>query len=171
MTSEEHNPYAPPRARVVDPEPDTHGLKRRSVVVMIVFTIITLGVYYLVWWFRRRSGLNRLNSEKKLALWPLLLFTALYVAQLVLGFVEGAAPDVMTPDVEMLAAMFQLVVGIVMIIQTFTVKNMIEDHAAPEPHSGPMFVEHVKLSGLMTFFFSIFYLQWAINRYVVGSES
>ena len=31
-----------------------------------------------------------------------------------------------------------------------------------------MFVEHVRLSGLMTFFFSIFYLQWAINRYIVG---
>jgi hypothetical protein len=28
----------------------------------------------------------------------------------------------------------------------------------------------VKLSGLMTFFFSIFYLQWAINRYVVGAQ-
>jgi uncharacterized membrane protein len=26
----------------------------------------------------------------------------------------------------------------------------------------------VKLSGLMTFFFSIFYLQWAINRYVIA---
>jgi len=46
-----------------------------------------------------------------------------------------------------------------MIIQAFRAKEMIEDHAA----------EQVKLSGVMTFFFSIFYLQWAINRYVVGS--
>jgi len=29
-------------------------------------------------------------------------------------------------------------------------------------------VEPVQLSGLMTFFFSIFYLQWAINKYVGG---
>jgi hypothetical protein len=28
----------------------------------------------------------------------------------------------------------------------------------------------VKLSGLMTFFFSIFYLQYAINKYVVGAR-
>lgn len=48
------------------------------------------------------------------------------------------------------------------------VKDMVEEHAAPDPDSAPMSVEHVKLSGLMTFFFSIFYLQWAINRYVVG---
>ena len=34
-----------------------------------------------------------------------------------------------------------------------------------------MFVAQVQLSGLMTFFFSIFYLQWAINRYVVGTPS
>lgn len=90
------NPYAPPEAKVADPLPDSHGLKQRRVIVMIVF----------------------------------------------------------------------------MIIQTFRVKDMIEDHAEPETESGPMFVEHVKLSGLMTFFFSIFYLQWAINRYVVaGTQS
>jgi hypothetical protein len=32
-----------------------------------------------------------------------------------------------------------------------------------------MFTQPVRLSGLMTFFFSIFYLQWAINRYVVAA--
>ena len=48
---------------------------------------------------------------------------------------------------------------------------MIEDHATPESDSGPMFVERVELSGVMTFFFSIFYLQWAINRYVAGTPT
>ena len=64
-------------------------------------------------------------------------------------------------------ALFQLGVGLLMLFQAFKVKEMIEDHATPESHSGPMFAEHVKLSGLMTFFFTVFYLQWAINRYVV----
>ena len=166
----ETNPYAPPKAKVADPLPDSHGLKRRSVLMMIVFMFITLGLYYVAWWFRRRPGLNRLDSPRKLALWPLLLFAALFAIQFGLGIVAGLNPDEPTvgSGVEQMVAIYQLAVGIVMIIQTFRVKDMIEDHAAPEAHSGPMFAEHVKLSGLMTFFFSIFYLQWAINRYVRG---
>jgi len=58
-----------------------------------------------------------------------------------------------------------------MLIQSFWVKDMIEEHASPDSTSGPMFVEQVQLSGLMTFFFSIFYMQWAINRYVVGDRT
>ena len=163
------NPYAPPKAPVADPEPNTHGLKRRSVLVMVVFTIITFGLYYLAWWFRRRRGLNRLNSEAKLPLWPLLLMLALYVSQFFLGlFADVGDNQVVREQVEVFGVIFQLLVGIVMLVMTFRVKNMIEDHAEPDADSGAMFVEHVKLSGLMTFFFSIYYLQWAINRHVIG---
>ncbi|MBY0496409.1 MAG: DUF4234 domain-containing protein [Cyanobacteria bacterium] len=76
-TTDATNPYAPPKTRVVDHEPNEHGLKHRGVVVMIIFAIISFGIYYLVWWFRRRPGLNRLNSPRKLPLWPLLSLIAL----------------------------------------------------------------------------------------------
>src|SRR5688572_16949810 len=169
----ETSPYAPPRAPVADPEPNTHGLKRRSVLVMVVFTIITFGLYYLAWWFRRRGGLNRLSSAAKLPLWPLLLMLALYLVQFFLGLSEdvGADDQAVRERVAMFGLIFQLVVAIVMLVMTFRVKDMIEDHATPDVDSGTMFVEHVKLSGLMTFFFSIYYLQWAINRYVVGPRA
>ena len=169
----EVNPYSPPQAKVADPPPTSHGLKRRSVLVMVVFMIITLGLYYPVWWFRRRPGLNRLNSPKKLAAWPLLLMTALWVFQFGLGLVEGLRPgeEIIGAGGRLLMSLVQLAVGILMIVQAFKIKDMIEDHGSPEVESGPMFVDHVQLSGLMTFFFSIFYLQWAINRYVVGTTS
>ena len=157
---------------MADPVTDSHGLKRRSVLVMILFLIITLGLYYPAWWFRRRPGLNRLDSPKKLALWPLLLFAALFAIQFGIGFVRGLSPgeQIPGPDGELVLGLFQLGIGILMIIQSFKVKDMIEDHAAPAPHSGPMFGGQVKLSGIMTFFFSIFYLQWAINTYVAGKQ-
>jgi hypothetical protein len=171
--SMERNPYAPPQASVADPPPASHGLKRRRVIVMILFAIVTFGLYFLAWWFRRRPGLNRLNSPRKLALWPLLLAVSLYAIQFGVAFVAGATPveEVIGTGPALLIALFQLAVAIVMIIQTFKVKDMIEDHAAPEVASGPMLGEHVNLSGFMTFFFSIFYLQWAINRYVVETQS
>jgi hypothetical protein len=164
------NPYAPPKTRVVDHEPESHGLKHRSVLMAIVFTIVTFGFYFLIWWFRRRPGLNRLNSPKKISLWPLLLVIVLYVVQFVVAFMQEAAPDALSPAVGLAASIFQIFVGIAMIVQAFRAKDIIEDHAAPDPNSGPMFGTQVKLSGVMTFFFSIFYLQWAINRYVIAAQ-
>ena len=166
------NPYAPPQAVVADPEPTSHGLKRRGLLLMVVLTIVTLGFYYLVWWFRRRPGLNRLNSPRKLAIWPLLLFTVQFVMQFGLGFLQGAAPEleVIGERGNVFLTLFQVAVGILMIVQAFKIKNIIEDHAEVA-QSESMFVEPVQLSGLMTFFFSIYYLQWAINRYVVDPQS
>jgi hypothetical protein len=144
------------------------GLKRRSVWLVILFTFITFGLYYLIWFFRRRPGLNRLNSPRKLELWPLLSVLALWAVQLVVGIVAGERPveEVFGGGVAIALLVFQFAVGITMIVQCFKIKDMIEDHAAPPADSG-MFAEHVQLSGIMTFFFSIFYLQWAINRYIV----
>lgn len=162
------NPYAPPKARVMDAEPTAHGLKHRNVIVMILFTIISLGLYFLIWWFRRRPGLNRLNSPVKVPLWPLLLVIVMYAVQFVVAFLQESGG--IDPGVELFASMFQIGVGITMIVQAFRAKNIIEDHAAPAPESGPSFGTEVKLSGLMTFFFSIFYLQWAINKYVIAGH-
>lgn len=164
----EPNPYAPPKARVADGM-EVPGLKRRSVWLMIVFVFGTFGLYYLIWFFRRRAGLNGLNSPKKLALWPLLSVIALWVVQVTVAVIAGETPvdQVFGSGVAIALLVFQLAVGITMIVQCFRIKDMIEDHATPPTAGTDMFVEHVKLSGIMTFFFSIFYLQWAINRYIV----
>ena len=166
------NPYAPAATTVADAPLDSHGLKPRRVLVMIVFMIVSFGLYYPLWWLRRRAGLNRLNAAKKLPLWPILLLATLFAVQIGIGLAAGDTPleQVVGDGGVLFLAMFQLGVGVVMVIQSFRVKDMIEDHATPESASGPMFVEQVQLSGLMTFFFSIFYLQWAINRYDVGEK-
>jgi hypothetical protein len=165
----EFNPYAPPKASVADREPDTHGLKYRSLWLMIVF--ISFGLYYVIWFFRRRSGLNRLDSPRKLPMWPLLLTAAFFGVQFVVGLVVGSepVPDVIGPVGSGVLILLQLVVGITMLIQCFRVRDIIQDQATPPPDPDQRFVQQVQLSGVMTFFFSISYLQWAINKYVVGA--
>ena len=168
-TSAGTNPYAPPKSRVADHEPDAHGFKKRSVLAMILFTFLSLGLYHIVWWFRRRPRFNNLNSPRKLPILPLLLIVASWIYSAVIGFNRGATGrEPGTP--EMLLQFFQLMLGITMIVYCFWAKEIIEDHARPDPDSGPMFGTEVKLSGLMTFFFSIFYLQWAINRYIIPAQ-
>ena len=161
-------------ASPVAPSVPTRGLKRRSVVLMIVLTIVTFGLYYPIWFLRRRAALNRLDSPRKLRHWPFLVFIAFFVLQFIVGLASGSAPQEQTigAGVDLVLALVRLAVGIVMVVQCFFIKDILEDHlAGPEDSiSASILVDRVKLSGLMTFFFQIFYLQYVINRYVAGAQ-
>ena len=166
------NPYKPPQAAVADVAAPT-GLKRRRVITMIVLIVLTFGIYYVAWFYRRRSALNKLNSPRKLAIWPLHAFAADFAAEVGFAVAAGGAPVEVAfgAPVALLLGLVRLAVGIVMIWQCFVIKDIIEDHVAPDDAGlQPMFVERVKLSGLATFFFSILYLQYAINRHIVDAQ-
>jgi hypothetical protein len=166
------NPYAPPKAAVADLS--STGLKRRSVLLMIVFAIVTFGVYYPVWYLRRRAALNGLDSPRKLQSWPFVIVIAWFVFQFALGVVAGLEPDTqpLGAGTVLVLNLLQLAIGILMLIQSFVTRDILEDHlAGPDDHiSSPLLVEAVKLSGVMTFFFQIFYLQYMINRHIAGSK-
>ena len=77
-----------------------------------------------------------------------------------------------SPSGQVRASLFdfiQIAVGILMVVQCFIIKDILEDHlTVPEDYvSGLLFAKPVKLSGLKTFFLQIFYLQWVINRDIV----
>lgn len=85
----ETNPYAAPLAPLADLA-DSHGLKR-SVLLMIVCRSSRSAP-------TTRSGLpapHEIESSRfsvKLALWPLLLFSTLFVIQFVVGLIAGETP-------------------------------------------------------------------------------
>jgi hypothetical protein len=168
----ETNPYAPPKAPVADVSPT--GLKRRSVVLMIVLTLVSFGLYFPIWFLRRRAALNRLDSPRKLRLWPFLFFIGCFVFQFLVGIASGpAAPEqAIGAEASLVLSLVQLAAGIVMLVQSFFTKQILEDHLAgpADQVPNPLFVETVQLSGVMTFFFQIFYLQYVINRHIAGSQ-
>ena len=176
----ETNPYSPPKAALADYRPA--GLKRRRVITMIVFSMVTFGSYYPIWFLRRRAALNRLDSPRKLRLWPFVIIMAWFVAQFILGIATGIAASITggpaTPrqvfgeGTVLLLNLFQLAVAILLVVQSFFTKDILEDHLAGpgDQVPNPLLVDSVKLSGVMTFFFQIFYLQYVINRYLAGSK-
>ena len=167
----DRNPYAPPNAAIDDVIPT--GLKRRSVLLMIVIFVVTLGLYFPIWFLRRRAALNRLDSPTELRMWPFLMYGSYFVLEFITAFMAEFAPNhTNARELAMFVTGLRMITGIVMIVQCFVVRTILEDHlAAPDDAvSYPSVVERVKLSGLMTFFFHIFYLQWAINRYIVGGR-
>jgi hypothetical protein len=118
----EPNPYAPPKAAVDDQSSaSSTGLKRRRVIVMILLTIVTFGLYYPIWFFRRRDALNRLDSPRKLRLWPPVLFCAVTVVDVVLAFVSAPAPLAQTigDGANTALTVVRLAVGILMVVQSF----------------------------------------------------
>ena len=137
------------------------GLKHRSVVVMIVLILVTLGLYYPIWFLRRRAALNRLDSPRKLQQWPFLLSLSLVIVDILLAFAAGPAGParMLGAGTAALLLLARLAVGIVLVVQCFFIKDILEDHlAGPGDSAAPsVFSQAVSLSALMTFFFQIFY--------------
>jgi hypothetical protein len=171
----ETNPYAPPKAPVADWDPSATGHKRRRVIVMILLLLVTFGLYYPAWFFRRRTGLNRLNSPRKLALWPLAVYAGYFVVEFVVGLMtaERSLEDAIGSAGTLVLAMTRLGVSVLMWVQCFIIKDMLEDHVSSQSDDGSraLFAQRVSFSGLMTFFFTIFYLQHLINRHIVSAKA
>lgn len=151
---DEHNPYAAP---VEAPNATTGELlladnidyeaERRSVLVCVVLSFITLGIYQAVWLYRRRPFLDSLRAKEKLGtVLPALVLTVM--ALNLLG---------MVPALEPLGRTTGLIAGCAMVASCFRVKAILQAEliqiGAPE-----------KLSGAATFFFGIMYLQHRLNR-------
>jgi Domain of unknown function (DUF4234) len=145
-------------------------LWRRNVFVMIVFTFITFGLYYPVWFFRRRTALNRLDSPRKIQAWPFVLLLLSFANRLIVAMVFGERLAIEAPAVDLLFSVLQFAIAILIVVQCFFIKDIVEDHLAGPGDTLLSGVSASKrLSGLMTFFFSIYYLQHVINRDIVTS--
>lgn len=143
---------------------------KRRVVTMILFCVVTLGLYYPIWFLRRRPALNSLDSPTKLAVWPFVTYIAVWVIQLAYGIARGEeAPD---PEsgTEVLLTLINIGSTLWVVFQGFRTRDILQDHlAGPDAEAfgtGMFTTKRTLLSGPMTFFFQIFYLQFVINRMI-----
>ena len=146
------------------------ALWSRSLVVMIVLLVVTLGFYHPVWFLRRRGALNNLDSPVKLALWPFLVYLLFMAFAVVVSIATVDIPRAERPGLDLTMSIGRLAVGILVLVQSFRVKRILEDHLAGPGDTVAYQIgqQPVMLSGLLTFFLSIFYLQYAINHYVLS---
>ena len=145
----EVNPYQAPSSNV--PAPGGRAeLPKLPVIAMIGLEVITLGFYGPYWFLSRRRTLNRLVPWDELG-WFLPVFQVVFMAvSLTAAVVFDVVLEAPLPIPE---RTFDLVVGITGLVVSFRVKGMLED---AYPDDG--------YSGLWTFLFREFYLQYKINR-------
>ena len=137
---------------------------------MVVLTVVTLGFYYPLWFLRRRAALNRLDAPRKLQAWPFALLIAYIAVHVVISLGAEAVPAERHAGNVLLDAV-QLAVAVLVVVQCFFVRDILEDHLAkPGDHSASSILsDSVRPSALMTCFFGIFYLQHFINRHIVDA--
>jgi hypothetical protein len=160
----------PPSSQVAGSEPnERHSIKKTPVILTIIFTVITGGIYYPCWFLTRRASLNSLTTKEKLGkgvfIFAIVIFSISLLLSFVIGFFEGIGEELGDIDFLLTSKMLDtidriisLVAGITLLFQCFKVKRMLQDH----------FNQHLGLnlpfSGVATFFFQIYYLQYKINR-------
>lgn len=139
----------------------SYPLKKSSVFLMIVYNFITLGIYHPIWYLTRRNVINTLVSKDKIGkapfIWMIILYAScipLFALALILNLLSIDIPIWIGITTNVLA-LPALILGLV---QAFKMRRILEDH----------FNKHlqreIKLSGVATFFFYYFYLQYKINR-------
>ena len=133
-------------------------LRRSSVVLVVAFTILTLGIYSGFWYLRRLKGLNTLSTETKL---PVVLPIALIASTIAFRF---------TPPTAFLWWVFRLALWLTAVGTAFRVRWMLVEHlrsriSAVLPMSASIQEQNAP-SSILTFFLNIWYLQYKINELV-----
>ena len=116
---------AVPATAMSDPRPVC--LRKRAVLTMILFTIVTSGFAF-------------------------------------------TRDETLRPSAEAVTSLVKVVMTVILVVQAFFVKEILEDHLIdelkPTPIPGTTFGTVQKVSTILTFFLGIFYLQYVINRRV-----
>ena len=146
----EVNPYRPPQ-----PTPPTveAGLKKTPVLLVILFAVVTCGIYVPFWYWSRRHALNQMAPERGITGLCTAVFILLVASSLVpfaFAMEEGSAE--LAPEQRMFPQLLNLAYVIILLVLGFRVKGILE---ANYPD---------RISGVGVFFLNLYYLQYKINR-------
>jgi hypothetical protein len=124
------------------------AIKKTPVWLVILFQLITLGIYYPIWFLRRMKSFNKMakitgeDEISKAALVSALVLESISTIAVLLGSHAGILP---------------LITLILLTIQAFTSRRIMVSYQKKRKIK-------LVMPGLMVFFLSPYYLQYEINR-------
>ncbi len=148
--------------------------EKTSVVVVILLSFLTGGIYLPIWFLRRREAINRLRSPESLGWAAPFAATVAFSLGLCAAFASGFAGAMGLREAvgELFASgrVLAMVGAVLILFECFRVRRILLDHLHAQ--SSGLFSSSVALerdtsfSGVATFFFGIWYLQYKINRFL-----
>lgn len=150
-TAESDQPYAPPASV----ETSEAALPKTKVLLMVLLTLLTLGLYVPYWFWSRRRTLDAMAAEGESVGGLTVALVVLYLVAFAMGFLGGVlrgAGDAPGQAYFIAARAIDWSSRILIIVLSFRVKGILESNDSGH------------LSAVGTFFLSCFYLQYRINR-------
>lgn len=154
--------------------------KKKSIVILVLLSIITLGIYCCFWYIKRVPELNNLKTKAKakkgLAIFILILHILL-IASIAGLFIDASIEKLSTGDIYltnnevplMFTILFFTAVGIILIetllfiLLAFSNRKILNETLTNKGIKR-------KVSGFYTFFLNYYYLQYEINRIILDKE-
>ncbi len=123
--------------------------------LVLLFTVISCGLFSIVWELVVNAWLKRVQPNSKSLMYYILTLVAM-VVYVGAGVVSAASHK--TGGVNPVAVVAWLATSILSIVARFTERASLEEHFNTVEPVG------LQLSGVMTFFFSLYYFQYHLNR-------
>lgn len=132
-------------------------LPRFSAWGVLGLTIVTLGLYYIYWLFTRTKIINQVHSDK-IPAGVVSTVLGLLLINIIVSFYSGMYPENL--DYQLYANLSSIAYSLSNLYWVFSVRNRIHQMSQAEKQGG------FWLSGIMTFFFQVLYMQYKINEYI-----
>lgn len=165
MSEEYQNPYAAPLettngdTELSDTQPAFAAeLRSRSVLLMIVLAVITLGLYINYWVHRNAQSLNTALGQELISRTTIALFWSVSIFSL--GMIIPYAYAEQESSIHGLSNMLDIANTLFVLFMAFAVRGSLDELLL---RSG-CYDNRTRFRGIWTFLFGIFYLQWKINR-------
>ncbi len=145
---------------------------KKSVIIVLFLSVITLGIYSSIWFIKRSDELNNLQTPSKmsktfgitaLTFNILLLITAVLFLVANKGIKITQLTDLTLALVSVFTATFIIFI-LIYLFGAFRARKVINEALSNK-------ITSKKVSTVLTFFFNVFYLQYEINRVVNDKEN
>ena len=137
-------------------------LKVKKVLIVLLLSLVTLGLYNSYWYINQLDGLNSLKSNEKLdknVFMGCLISYIFGVIFMVLSLFYDEGTE-LYKTYDGISAVLYYVPMFILIFQSFKIKRILNDHFNVDLNY------NISFSNLAVFFFWFYYLQYKINRII-----
>jgi hypothetical protein len=144
---------------------DAFGL-RESVVKVVLYIILTVGIYYPIWFLRKKERVNALSKSNKLGSFIPIMVIFLTCINFFLWFFAGCYSQYVEitnmyqghlTTIKFISLIFEVLLiffEILLVIYAFMIRKILLSN----------FNDNLRISILLTFFLGAIYLQYKINE-------
>ncbi|MCX4027891.1 DUF4234 domain-containing protein [Endozoicomonas sp. SM1973] len=164
--SVDQTPYAVPNADLETSSTkigDFSQLPRFSAWWVFLLSVITFGIYYYIWMYKRTVVINRI-CDRKIAPWLSNTVISLFIVNTLLSFYVGAVGETVDPAVDLVSLVMTVAATILGLVWIYAIRNRL--HEVGNIAKGSKYW----IGGILTFFFTSIYLQYKINQVIDDSQ-